>query len=427
MLSDFITSDLGLSRYLKTPFGKFLDGFIAHRYSQGFTSGTTRTALQHVTAFGEYLKKKGIESVSGVDEPDIEAFVKNYRSKPRRCGTKRRTPKGSVALAEHLRGDLRNLLVYLRGIGIITRVSRERIPGEDIVENYLSFLHVHRGFAQETLDLHRRWTTVFIKALAARSPPIGLSRELSAQSIQTVVVDLAGGLGRRCRQIMTTTVESFLRYLRGTGIVPRSCLPFLPRLKTYAMASLPSCIEADDIERAVQQVDRSSPLGRRNYALLVLVATYGLRAGEVIGLRLEQLRWRRGVIVVRQTKTRRDLELPMVPRVQEALIEYLRNGRPATEDRHVFQKVHAPRGPITRAILYGVLRKALIQAGVKAPQYGPNILRHSRATTLIRLGHPLKVAGDLLGHRVPEATLIYCKLAIEDLREVALDLPEESS
>jgi site-specific recombinase XerD len=427
MLSDFITSGQGRSRYLATPFGEFLDGFIAHRRSQGFASETTRAALLHVTAFGEYLTGRGIDSFSGIDESKLEAFVESYRSAPRRSGMKRRTPKGSVSLVESLRGDLRNLLAYLRGIGIVSPVTRAKIPGEELVEDYLSFLQIHRGFARETLDLYRRWSMVFVRALARRSPPVEISAALSPTDVQAVVVDIAGRLGRRGRQILTTTVESFLRHLRGTGVIPKSCLPFLPRLKTHALASLPSCIEAEDIERTLQQVDRSSALGRRNYALLVLVATYGLRAGEVIGLRLERLHWRRGAIVVRQTKTRRDLELPMVPRVQEALVDYLRHGRPATEDRHVFQKVHAPRGPISRAILYDVVRKALLRAGVVAPQYGPHILRHSKATFLIRSGHPLKVAGDLLGHRVPEATLIYCKLAIEDLREVALELPEVSS
>lgn len=427
MLSDFIKSDQGRSRYKATPFGELLDGFIAHRRSQGFASGSTRTALHHVTAFGEYLLTKGIDSASEIDESDLDAFVESYRSAPRRSGTKRQAPKGSVSMLETLRGDLRNLLAYLRGIGIVSPLATVRIPGEDLVEDYLSFLRIHRGFAQKTLDLHRRWSMVFVQALSSQIPPVEISSKLTCAAVQAVVVDIAGPLGRRCRQILTTTVESFLRHLRGAGVIPNSCLPFLPRLKSHAMASLPSCIEPKDIERTLQQVDRSSPLGRRNYALLVLVATYGLRAGEVVGLRLEQLHWRRKAIVVRQTKTRRGLELPMVLRVQEALVDYLRQGRPATKDRHVFQKVHAPRGPISRGILYDVVRKALIRAGVKAPQYGPHILRHSKATSLIRCGHSLKVAGDLLGHRVPEATLIYCKLAIEDLREVALDLPEVHS
>lgn len=426
MLSDFVKRDQARSRYLAAAFAEFLEGFIEHRQRQGFAPGTTRVALQRVTAYGEYLSEKG-NCIWRIDEPNLEAFVKAYLSKPRRRGRKRRTPKGSVALAEHLRGDLRSLLAYLRGIAVVAPVTRDSVPGEDIVAGYLSFLDVHCGFAQDTLDLHRRWMTIFIKALAARSPPITLSTSLSAEEIQTVVVDLARTLGRRCRQILSSTVESFLRYLRATGTISSSCLPFLPRLKTHAMASLPSCIEADDIERALQRVDRSTPLGRRNYALLLLVATYGLRASEVIGLRLQQLHWRRGVIVVRQTKTRRDLELPMVAAVQEALIDYLRRGRPVTEDPHVFQKVHAPRGPINRRLLYHVVCEALLRAGIRAPQYGPQILRHSRATSLIRSGHSLKVIGDLLGHRDPESTLIYCKLATEDLREVALDLPEVPS
>jgi site-specific recombinase XerD len=248
--------------------------------------------------------------------------------------------------------------------------------------------------------------------------------ELSAPDVQLIFMDCVKGLGKRSRQLMTTTVESLIRYLRSVGHVSSTCVPFIPRLKSYAMASLPSVIAEADVERTIAGIDTSDPLGRRNYALLVLVATYGLRSSEVVGLRLEDLDWRQEVLAVCQTKTRRELKLPMTSRVRDALIDYLCHGRPETTDRYVFQKVHAPRGPITRVILYCVVRSALLTAGIKAPQYGSNILRHSRATSLIRDGHSLKVVGDLFGHRVPEATLIYLKHAIEDLREVALELPE---
>ena len=171
-------------------------------------------------------------------------------------------------------------------------------------------------------------------------------------------------------------------------------------------------------------IDRSSPQGRRDYALCQLFATYGLRSSEAVGLQLDDIDWRGGSFRVRQLKTGRVLRLPLVQPVLDALVSYLRDGRPRDADRHVFQKIHAPRGPISRAIAYDVVRKALLKAGIKAAEYGPHLLRHARATSLVRQGHSLKTIGDLLGHRVPNATLIYCKLAVEDLRQVALDLPE---
>ena len=247
MLNDFIKSDQGRSRYLSTPFGEFLDGYIAQRRGQGFAFATIQTALQHVTAFGEYLLEGGIDRVSGIDESHVEAFVNDYRRAPRGRGTKRQTPEGSHSIVESLRADLRSLLAYLRSVDAVSSVNRIRTPRDKLVDDYVSFLRVHRGFAQLTLDQHQRWAGTFVEALASRSPPVEVCTDLSVVDVQAVVVELAGRLGRRCRQIMTTTVEAFLRYLRSIAAISSSCVPFLPRLKSYAMASLPSCIDASDV------------------------------------------------------------------------------------------------------------------------------------------------------------------------------------
>ena len=205
---------------------------------------------------------------------------------------------------------------------------------------------------------------------------------------------------------------------------PPTCHPFLPRRRRYALAALPPALPWSEVQRALATIDRSSPQGRRDYALCQLFATYGLRSSEAVGLRLDDIDWRGGSLRVLQLKTARELQLPLVQPVLDALVSYLRDGRPKDADRHVFQKIHAPLGPISRAIAYDVVRKTLLKAGIDAPEYGPHLLRHARATSLVRQGHSLKTIGDLLGHRVPNATLIYCKLAVEDLRQVALDLPE---
>lgn len=347
MLGQFLKTDPALSRYRAAPFGPFLDGYIKARLEKGFAKPTLRRALQIITAFGEHLTALGVESVSDLDESYCDAFIDHYRSHARSAGTKRRSPRGSVSLKEVLRGSLRGLLAHLRGIGAIKSLQEASTPHSELVEEYVEFLRRHRGFADLTVAQHRNWASTFLKALACGQPPVRIV-ELSPTDVQTTVRKLAEQLGRRTRQIMTTTVESLLRYLRSAGHIPSSCVPFLPRLRTYSLAPLPSAIGSADIQRAVRQMNRATPLGRRDHAMLLLVATYGLRAGEVVGLRLDDLDWRRGSLLIRQTKTRRQLELPMMPEVRDALVEYLRGGRPRAEGRHLFQKVHAPRGPITR-------------------------------------------------------------------------------
>ena len=156
----------------------------------------------------------------------------------------------------------------------------------------------------------------------------------------------------------------------------------------------------------------------------MLLSTYGLRSGEVVGLQLEDVNWRQEVIHIRQTKTKRFLELPLVSKVAEALIDYLQCGRPRTIYREIFIKCLAPYKPMSISSLYHAVRRAFVKAGIKTEHYGPCSIRHARATSLLRQGHSLKEIGDLFGHKEPQSTMLYCNLDVEDLRKVALELPE---
>jgi site-specific recombinase XerD len=424
VLSDFVRTDIGRRRHFCTPIGPHLDAYLIHRRSLGFAEATIAANSKWATLFGEYLIAVKRKSLADLDEVTISAFEAHYRRHPRRSGPKRTGHDGSVSLYEALRGSVRSLLEYLRSVGVTKPAPAcAPTPHAAELEGYVEFLRVHRGFAQLTLEQHERIGTEFLGELERQHPRLRLS-ELTVDAVEGTAVALASGRGRRCRQIMTSTLESFIRYLRSAHRIPATCTPFLPRMKTYALSSLPDVIPASDVDRAVESIDRSDEMGLRDYALVLLVATYGLRASEVAALRGTDIDWRHGVMRVRQTKTRRTLDLPLMPRVRDALIAYLRIRSTCTLQRHLFLKVHAPHGSITRAIVYVIVKKTLKKAGIEAKHYGPHALRHARASALIRDGKSLKVIGDLLGHRVPEATLIYCKVAVEELRTAALELPE---
>lgn len=425
MLRDYVRTPAGQRRHLETPMGPHLDGFSADLERQGFAFATVHADLKTATAFGEYIRfcERDLQELASAD---IEGFVQWYRSTPRRRGPRRATAGGSLALAESLRASVRKLLRFLRSVGVVPREhqSASAVPHGELLREYLEFLDVHRGFAASTVTQHARWSEALLRELAKRRPTLRMD-ELTSEAVEDAVADvLASGSGARRAQIATNTIDAFVRHLRASGHVPATCRPFLPRRRRYALSALPAALGWDQVEKMLASIDRTSCQGRRDYAICLMFAIYGLRASELVGLRLDDIDWRGASLRVRQFKTRRELHLPLVQPVSDALVSYLRDGRPQGPDRHVFQKVHAPRGPITRAVAYAVVRKALLGASIDAAQYGPHLLRHARATSLVRQGCPLKVVGDLLGHRVPEATLIYCKLAVEDLREVALELPE---
>jgi integrase len=195
----------------------------------------------------------------------------------------------------------------------------------------------------------------------------------------------------------------------------------------YALESIPSALSPKQIDAALRtcREDRS-PKGRRDYAILMLLAMYGLRAGEVVRLRLDDIDWRTDRLHIRHSKTGSHSMLPLLPAVGAALLAYLRRGRPRTDVREVFVRAHAPyKGFDSGSTLYTPIRRRLDQAGVQGVgKRGPHAFRHARAVSLLRSGVSPKIIGDVLGHRSAASTTPYLKLATEELRDVALEISE---
>ena len=193
------------------------------------------------------------------------------------------------------------------------------------------------------------------------------------------------------------------------------------------MEQLPRSLSWDIVEAFLSSIDRTTPTGRRDYAMFFLIATYGLRSCEVVSLKLDDIDWRSKVIRIQQTKTRHLLELPLTPSAGTVLVDYLKNGRRRdSKNREIFLRMHAPiRGikPVTvgNAFIYWSRR-----SGLAIPFQGAHCLRHSYAVHLLREDTPLKVIGDLLGHRSVESTSAYIRLSLEDLRDVGLTVPHST-
>jgi site-specific recombinase XerD len=177
----------------------------------------------------------------------------------------------------------------------------------------------------------------------------------------------------------------------------------------------------------LESIDRSTPLGRRDYAMFQLIANYGLRASEVVGLRLDDIQWRTGCLRVAQRKTSAPLILPLTDAVGDSLVAYIRHGRSQSCYREVFLRHRAPAGLLKPTAVTEAFQAWSRRSGLSIPFQGCHCLRHSYAMHLLRQGTSLKTIGDLLGHRSAESTCVYLRLAVEDLREVALDLPASAA
>jgi integrase len=181
----------------------------------------------------------------------------------------------------------------------------------------------------------------------------------------------------------------------------------------------------EDVQRILRAVDRSTPCGRRDYALLLMMSTYGLGSGEIIHLMLDDIDWQAGTVRVHRPKTGVEFLLPLLPAVARALVSYLRHGRPLhPQSRNLFITHRAPHKALACSVtVRHILHTHAQRAGVSAPFLGTHVLRHTHACRQLQLGTRPKVIGDILGHRDPESTSAYLRASLEGLRELALPVP----
>jgi site-specific recombinase XerD len=283
-----------------------------------------------------------------------------------------------------------------------------------------------RGLAAETRSDRRAEADRFLKWLTehGKSNPAALI----VADIDAYIQSRAASVRRTSCKGITTKLRSFLRHLHFAGISGRDLSTAVIGPTLYAYEGIPSALRAEDIQKVlkVTRQDRSA-IGRRDYAILMLLSTYGLRAGEITSLRLEDIDWKHSRLHVRHSKTGAHSTLPLLREPGEAILDYLRDGRPETELRQLFMRSRAPyRAFATGSSLYTPIGHRLALAAIKPTgKKGPHAFRHARAVTLLRSKVPLKLIGDVLGHRSSRSTGAYLKLATEDLRSVALEIPAE--
>lgn len=278
-----------------------------------------------------------------------------------------------------------------------------------LTRELLQFSRRH-GHAPVSLDHWRGSHTAgvhqFLQCIVGQWPPSATTGSPSGANCQAICAEYA-------------------QWLRERQGLERDFAPCVTAPTLYAFESIPSALSPDQID-AVMQTSRNdqSPKGLRDYAILLLLATYGMRAGEITRLQLNDIDWRADRIFVRHTKTGSQSILPLMPAVGEALLAYLRRGRPKTDVREIFIRRAPYRGFESGSSLYTSTRRRLDAAGVPpGGKRGPHAFRHAPAVSLLRDGTPMKIIGDVLGHRSASSTSVYLKLATADLRDVALEIP----
>ena len=226
------------------------------------------------------------------------------------------------------------------------------------------------------------------------------------------------------KKTVTNCLRGFLRFLRWERILDKDLTPAVFKVIEWSLSSLPRYMSSEDVKILLQAPDRNTPAGKRDIAMLILMAYLGLRASEVVNLHISDIDFTTREILIRKTKTMRARKVPLTIEIAEILIDYIKNGRENAKYDELFLRTKAPHTPLIAPSAPGtMIRKYLEESGLKVPKKGTHLLRHSLATHLINNGSTLKEIADLRGHINIQSTTIYAKVQVERLKNVALPFP----
>lgn len=325
------------------------------------------------------------------------------------------------------RGDALALIQFReflchQGVIAAEKIPPERLtPVERCAQDFERYLREERLLASATIVNYVPFIRGFLKRCFGTGP-VKLSK-LRARDVVRFVQRQAPRLHLRRAKLLTTALRSFLRYGCYRGEIRADLVTAVPCVANWSMPLIPRAITPDQVRRVLTHVDRRTAVGRRDYAILLLLARLGLRAGEIVFLELEDIDWKAGCLSVRGKRGRRT-QLPLPKEVGDAVVAYLRDGRPRTHSRRVFLRATAPvRGFLGPSTVSTVVRHALLRAGVESATAGAHQFRHGLASEMLRHGASLSEIGELLGHRSPETTKIYAKVDLQALRTLALPWP----
>jgi integrase/recombinase XerD len=394
--------------------GPLFNDVTAHLVGRGHATSAVHQYIESIEHFDRWLRRTR-RLASEVDERVIARFLDGHL--PRcRCSAPASKTKHQV------RAALRQLLIVLRALNVAPERPLESSAVLDLIGQFRDHLRDVRGAAPATCAYYGRYAQEFVTGhvgdrIAELSciPPSTITRFFTERSERWTTGSM---------KVATTALRSFFRFLQVTGRADARLARAVPRIPLWRLASIPRVLTDEQIRAVLGSFDRSTSMGLRDHAMVTCLAALGLRACEVVALRIEDFDWRAGTITVPATKTRREDVLPLPASVARALLAYLRRGRPASRTRHVFVRHVAPVGTAAGpSIVRRAVRAACARAGLDPRLAGPHVFRHTIATRLIRAGATVKEVADVLRHRSIDTVAIYAKVDLPALRLVALPWP----
>lgn len=398
----------GVSEGLPT---RHIEAFLEHLRTAGYADATIRKKQSILTAVARWMKGETID-LAHLDESEIGAFVNRSACAP-------------AARVQFELAVLRLLLAYLRSKAIVRlAVPVDESSIDSISGRYVDYLRQDRGLAENSVHVYAPFIRDFLRAQNAGDGGFVLPDAFDATTIRSHLLARSKGRSGEYMRLMAVALRSFCHFLFLRGDTPRDLASSVPTVRKWRQSSVPTFLTPEQEEAILASTDRSKPRGRRDYAILLLLARLGLRAGEIVALELDDIRWRLAELVV-HGKGQMVEHVPLLYDVGEALATYLHDDRGASASRRVFLRMWAPRVGLTGPAAVGhIVRLAFARAGLRPACRGAaHLFRHGLATTMIRHGASMAEIAEVLRHRSQNSTAIYAKVSFEALRGVARAWP----
>ena len=398
-----------LFRHLKSgPHGPLVDLYAARLLADGLGGHGTWRSLNLLSGLVGWVASSDLK-LADLDEGLVGRYLR-HRS-------------GKQSLQPGDRAALKRLLSVLREAGAIAPAAAAPLTShEQIFEAFSDYLGKERGLATTSIVRHLPFIRLFLREVcpAGAGDLCRINQGDVTRFIERHARDWSAGSGKA----MCWALRSFLRYLHHQGLNPLLLASCVPSIRRWKFASLPTYLSAAQVQTVLDGCDRTTALGRRDYAILLMLAKLGMRASEVATITLDDIDWRSGEMLIR-AKGRQRARMPIPPDVGAAVVAYLRDGRPQSSCRRLFLRTLAPCvGFASGCAITMIAKAALDRAGIHGCAHrGAHLFRHSLATELLRSGATLSQIGQLLRHESHDTTRIYVKVDLEALRPLSLPWP----
>ena len=415
MLESLVTRKHDRSRLRAGPMRAYLTQVASALLTEQYRPRTVRRYLFMADAFGRWLQRRGVP-VHAADERALASYIESLGRF--RCGAR---PRGRLPVAA---SGARKVLDVLRQHGIVA--PRRCVAAESDADRWLAaydhYLDRVAGLSEGTRRIYVRHARALATMRFGSAAPDWSA--LTADDVAAFVCQRAQAFKSSGRRAPGGAIRALLRFLESTGAVREGMRGAVPAVRQWKHASLPRHLSSDEVERVLDAGDATTAQGRRDRAIVTLLARLGLRAGEVAALRLDDIDWMSGQVRIRAGKSGRDRSLPLAHDIGDLLAGYIQHDRPATRSRQVFLCARAPLRPLrSSAAISAIVERLARRAGIEAGRRGAHTLRHSAATSMVRRGASFKQVADVLGHARLETTCVYAKLDVETLARVALPWP----